>query len=106
MAQSIDHETLVRKLLGSNFALGTWWWGRISPNQPYAKDATAELTTNQIVECHDKKYERGIPPYFLSISQVKYLESDPEYQVRIGLSRTRFTWKANGKERRKVYAKA
>ena len=46
VAQSVERRTLEVEVRGSKPALGTWWWGRISPNQPYPKGAVSEATTS------------------------------------------------------------
>ena len=45
VALSVEHMTLEAEVQGSKPALGTWWWGRITPNQPYPKGAAPALTT-------------------------------------------------------------
>ena len=42
VAQAVEHWTLEVEVQCSKPALGTWWWGRISINQPYLKDAAPE----------------------------------------------------------------
>ena len=39
VAQSVERRTLEVEVRCSQPALCTWWWGRISPNQPYPKGA-------------------------------------------------------------------
>ena len=39
VAQSVERRTLEVEVRGSKLALGAWWWGRISSNQPYPKGA-------------------------------------------------------------------
>ena len=46
VAQSVEHRTLEVEVPGSKTALSTWWWGRISPNQPYPKGAAPAATTS------------------------------------------------------------
>ena len=45
VAQSVERRTLEAEVPGSKSVLGTWWWGRISPNQPYPKGAAPAATT-------------------------------------------------------------
>ena len=45
VAQSVERRTLQVEVQGSKPALGTWWLGWISPNQPYPKGAAPEATT-------------------------------------------------------------
>ena len=45
VAQSVERRTLEVEVRGSRPALGTSWWGRISPNQPYSKGAAPAATT-------------------------------------------------------------
>ena len=45
VAQSVERRTLEAKVPGSKPVLGTWWWGRIPPNQPYPKGAAPAATT-------------------------------------------------------------
>ena len=45
VAQSVERRTLEAEVLGSNTELGTWWGGRIPPNQPYPKGAAPSATT-------------------------------------------------------------
>ena len=37
VAQSVDRRTVEVDIWGSNSILGTWWWGQISPKQPFPK---------------------------------------------------------------------
>ena len=56
LAQSVECRTLEVEVRRLKPILGTWWLGRISPYQPYAKgyqvldNQTLELTTNRILE--------------------------------------------------------
>ena len=45
VAQSVERRTLEVEVRGSEPVLGTWWWGRIPPNQPYPKDTAPAVTT-------------------------------------------------------------
>ena len=45
VAQSVGCRTLHVEVQGSKLALGTRWWGRISPNQPHPKGAAPPVTT-------------------------------------------------------------
>ena len=45
VAQSVERRTLETEVWGSKPVLGTSWWGRISPNQPYPKGAAPAATT-------------------------------------------------------------
>ena len=45
VAQSVEHQTLEVEVQGSKSTLGTWWWGWISPNQPYPKGAARVAST-------------------------------------------------------------
>ena len=45
VAQSVERRTLEEEVRGSEPVLGTWWWGRIPPNQPYPKGAAPAATT-------------------------------------------------------------
>ena len=46
VAQSVERRTLELEVRGLKPTLGTWWWGRISPNQPYPKGAAPAATTS------------------------------------------------------------
>ena len=50
VAQLVEHQTLEVEVQGSKPALGTWWWGRISPIQPYPKGFIAcdDHTTQRV----------------------------------------------------------
>ena len=45
VAQSVERRALDVEVSGSKPAFGTWWWGRISPNQPYPNGAAPAATT-------------------------------------------------------------
>ena len=45
VAQSLACRTLEAEVRGSKPVLGTWWRGRIPPNQPYPKGAAPAVTT-------------------------------------------------------------
>ena len=45
VAQSVERWTLEAEVLESKPVLGTWWWGRIPPNQPYPKGSAPAATT-------------------------------------------------------------
>ena len=45
VAQSVERRTLEAEVPSSNPELGTWWWGRIPPNQPYLKGVAPAATT-------------------------------------------------------------
>ena len=45
VAQSVEQGTLEAEVRGSKPVLGTWWCGRIPPNQPYSKVAAAAGST-------------------------------------------------------------
>ena len=46
VAQSVERRTLEIEVRCSKPALCTWWWGRMSPNQPYPKGAAPAATTS------------------------------------------------------------
>ena len=58
VAQSVKRRTLEVVVRGWKPALGTWWWGRISPNQPHSKGAAPAATTPLIVVA--EKFPNGI----------------------------------------------
>ena len=41
----VEHQILDVEVRGLKSALDTWWWGRISPYQPYPKGAASVATT-------------------------------------------------------------
>ena len=45
VAQSVERRTLEAEVRGSKPVLGTWWWGRIPPNQSHPKGAAPAATT-------------------------------------------------------------
>ena len=45
VAQSVERRTLEVDIGGSKPTLGTWWWCRIPPNQPYSKGAAPAAST-------------------------------------------------------------
>ena len=45
VAKSIERRALEAEVRGSKPVLGTWWWGRIRPNQPYPKGAAPAAIT-------------------------------------------------------------
>ena len=55
VAQSVERRTLEVEIRGSKPALGTWWWGRISPNQPYPK---GEHTSQRVVIPNFPEWEK------------------------------------------------
>ena len=47
VAQSVERRTLEVEVRGSKSALGTWWWDRIPPKQPYPKGAAPGMRWRQ-----------------------------------------------------------
>ena len=45
VAQLVEHQTLEVEVIGFKPALGTRWWGRIPPNQPYLKAVAPRAAT-------------------------------------------------------------
>ena len=45
VAQSVERRTVEAGVRGSKPVLGTWWLGRIPPNQPYSTGAAPAATT-------------------------------------------------------------
>ena len=78
-----QHGTLIVGILGSHYALGTCWLGRISPIHLFRKSAMAEVTTFQIVAYQDERLEKSISPYS-SLCPWSETQSYPGKEVRIG----------------------